>query len=707
MIMKSIMKNSRKKRAVLLITALLMVCFTVFGLNIGISEVRADGAYTVTFQAQAGHALEVDNASHLVIDGQYVELRNSSNQSIGEVALTNATTATITVNDGTESEINYGGNSFTLYNTNGHVAYVLGTKISSNTVFYVEDYSNGGSPAPAQNADVGKFNVHIDQRMSSFTGEVWIEFYNKNNPTVLLNDGGNPYAYTENATNVAIPAGTNRVVISFPEAKRADCLKYYKNGWFEINRGSQHFEFDAFDEMRREDNNEHIFVMDSGQTIFTGAQNSVQGMDIDPSIDSLNFRFEFDDTRNVSWSYNPSAPADQYVEHCRIYKLAGDDPSTVMNGTDFNLKIGEDFYFLLVPDYGYQVDSLLVNGYLQIQPMNNMGVFKFSMIDSNFHFNAMVKPMEDLTDASGASKVSEVSIANGANATANGGNLKVTVSDAPTENVSALTSGVVLSTVDIDLDNIVSKDGTMNNVWSTDVTEFNDDVDVTLKLQGTQGDAFSVVRNHNGELTKINATYDATTQSITFPSNRFSTYTIVQENAGYTGMALVDGIWRYFVNNQVDWTYTGMACNEYGWWYFRDGLVDFNYTGMACNEAGWWYFRNGQLDWTYTGMACNEYGWWYYTNGQLDWTYTGMACNEYGWWYYTNGQLDWTYTGMACNEYGWWYYRDGQIDWTYTGMACNEYGWWYYTNGQLDWTYTGWAHNEFGDWYYVNGRLVV
>ena len=166
-----------------------------------------------------------------------------------------------------------------------------------------------------------------------------------------------------------------------------------------------------------------------------------------------------------------------------------------------------------------------------------------------------------------------------------------------------------------------------------------------------------------------------------------------------------DGVWRYYVNNQVDYGYTGLAANEYGWWYVTNGTIDFSYTGLAANEYGWWYVTNGAIDFSYTGMAANEYGWWYVTNGALDLGYTGMALNEYGWWYMTNGALDFGYTGMACNEYNWWYMTNGALDLTYTGLAVNDYGWWYMTNGCLDLTYNGTADNEYGTWNVVNGHV--
>ncbi len=517
-------KYSRGERAVLFLCTLVLVFASVFGFDFRASTVKADGeVFTITFQATGTHTVTSDG-QHISVDNGIVELRENGN-AVGEVSNNGSGTESITVSVGREVEINYGGQNFTLYNTDGHVAYTMGTKLSSSAVFVVEDYANpggnnggGGSALPP--AATGSFNVNVTQSIPGFTGKMVIEFYNKadmDHPLLVRE-------YSGNATD-SIPADANTVLIQFDPNNVDGCLRNFKNGWYEIVRGEQRYAFDVFDEIRENEN--HVFVLNSESSIFTGGQSHVQGMDIDPSTDSLNFRFEFDDTRNVSWSYDPSAPADQYVEHCRIYKLTGDDPTAIVDGTDHNLRIGEDFYFLLVPDYGYQVNGLMVNGHIPIQPMNSMGVFKFSMIDQNFHFNAMVSPSEDITDASDSKAVSGISIANGANATTeHGGNLKVTVADAPTEDVSNVVEGAVLSTVDIDIDNIVSKGN--DTYWSSDVTEITNDVDVTLQLAGAPAGQYAVVRNHNGTLTKVDATYDATTGALTFPSNKFSTYTIVR-----------------------------------------------------------------------------------------------------------------------------------------------------------------------------------
>ncbi len=176
----------------------------------------------------------------------------------------------------------------------------------------------------------------------------------------------------------------------------------------------------------------------------------------------------------------------------------------------------------------------------------------------------------------------------------------------------------------------------------------------------------------------------------------------------FTGMKLdSNNVWRYYVDDEIDYTYTGMAENEYGWWYFNNGNLDMTYTGMAYNDYGYWYFSDGTIDTTYTGLAFDKTGIWSFENGVLISAYTGMLLDRGTWLYVNDGNIDYNYTGMALNEYGWWYFSKGNIDLGYTGMALNDYGWWYFSNGVLDTAYTGEAVNEYGHWYYIDGRIAV
>ena len=123
--------------------ALLMAFSMLLNYVLPITTVFALDSYTVTFVAQGTHTMEMDE-NHLKVDGQYVELRNSSNMSVG-VASCNTDKTQCQISGVTEaSKLNYGGNNFTLYNTNGHIKVTLDTEFTSNQVLNVEDYSEGG-----------------------------------------------------------------------------------------------------------------------------------------------------------------------------------------------------------------------------------------------------------------------------------------------------------------------------------------------------------------------------------------------------------------------------------------------------------------------------------------------------------------------------------------------------------------------------------
>lgn len=166
-----------------------------------------------------------------------------------------------------------------------------------------------------------------------------------------------------------------------------------------------------------------------------------------------------------------------------------------------------------------------------------------------------------------------------------------------------------------------------------------------------------------------------------------------------------DGVWRYYVDGEVNTTYTGLVKYKTSWVYVINGELATSYTGLVKYKSSWVYIYKGKLNTTYTGLVKYKNSWVYVSKGKLDATYTGMAKYKTTWVYVTKGKLDPTYTGMARNAYGWWYMKNGKLDITYTGMAKNSYGWWHMTDGRLDLNYTGISSNAYGLWYVKNGKL--
>ena len=251
-------------------------------------------------------------------------------------------------------------------------------------------------------------------------------------------------------------------------------------------------------------------------------------------------------TKNVGWAYpdNPGrASEDQMVYNAKLYLLEahGDQPidpnRTAVgsdNGTSHDLVIGETYYFKLVPDYGYQVAGLKINGVVTLTPIagnDNMGIFKFTMVNTNFHFKGLVTPSEDEYEIE-SNKVSGASIADAQNAT-DSGNVRLTVKDTDLDSAAAKTvdGATPMGTVELDLDKIVSK-GENNGYWESPITEFENPVSVSLQLPAdalSANETYSVVRNHNGEYEELDAEYDAESGNLTFDTNRFSEYTLIKK----------------------------------------------------------------------------------------------------------------------------------------------------------------------------------
>ena len=256
-------------------------------------------------------------------------------------------------------------------------------------------------------------------------------------------------------------------------------------------------------------------------------------------------------TKNVGWAYPENrgrASEDQMVYNAKLYLLEahGDQPidpnRTAVgsdNGTSHDLVIGETYYFKLVPDYGYQVAGLKINGVVTLTPIagnDNMGIFKFTMVNTNFHFKGLVTPSEDKFEID-SNKVSAASIADAQNAT-DSGNVRLTVKDTNLDSAAAKTvdGATPMGTVELDLDKIVSK-GENNGYWESPITEFENPVTVSLQLPAdalSANETYSIIRKHDGEYEELDAEYDSESGNLTFETNKFSEYTLIKKAVSAT-----------------------------------------------------------------------------------------------------------------------------------------------------------------------------
>lgn len=261
------------------------------------------------------------------------------------------------------------------------------------------------------------------------------------------------------------------------------------------------------------------------------------------------FSAQYDNIKTIVWSYSKNNPFgdDVYVQHGKVAVLAINGAPVPNNGVDPNDPSGNTGYLMvtpgskvtvkLIPDYGYQADGISLNGGATLAAdKNTLSTFTFTMPETNIHFNAVFKPSNDNVNCTGSNIIESGTIQNGQNAAANGGNLDMTVKDNAaydTDVTKVVTNGTNVTkvgSVDIALKNIVSQgDG---NYWTNEVTEFDNNIVVDVKMDDTTlaaNETYAVVRDHEGTLTELDSEYNATTGELSFPTNQFSTYTIVKK----------------------------------------------------------------------------------------------------------------------------------------------------------------------------------
>lgn len=242
----------------------------------------------------------------------------------------------------------------------------------------------------------------------------------------------------------------------------------------------------------------------------------------------------------VTWAYDDTYGEDGRIEHgtAEIIKINGQDVSQMTfsnfannpgdkSGGHLAVKRDDVVTIKLIPDYGYQLTGVTLNGGVTLAPQAEVSTFTFTMPDTNVHFKGIFTQTQDEIKTSGT-KVSSASVENGANA-APSGNLRLTVEDSDANTTNALAqveNAVSAEAVNLTLDQIVSKgDGTN---WENPVTQF--DQPVKMKLQVADYDTvagYEVVREHNGNLTKL-TTSVSENGTLTFETNQFSTYFIVK-----------------------------------------------------------------------------------------------------------------------------------------------------------------------------------
>ena len=143
----------------------------------------------------------------------------------------------------------------------------------------------------------------------------------------------------------------------------------------------------------------------------------------------------------VSWAYDEKTYGeDAWLEHGCAQITAIEDVNDFHDipfannpgdekGGHIAVETGRKVTIKLIPDYGWQVAGLTLNGGEKLTPDDdNVSTFTFVMGDSNIHLKGLFEKASDEIKIDKGNTVKSVSISNGENAVASG-NLALTVSD--------------------------------------------------------------------------------------------------------------------------------------------------------------------------------------------------------------------------------------------------------------------------------------
>ena len=378
---------------------------------------------------------------------------------------------------------------------------------------------------------------------------------------------------------VDIPSGATHATVCVRDLNDNDYDKYFQNGYVEVfNNGTRLSKEesakanDLFDRFRDP-------ILDVyGYPVKDEDGNEIQcrlyKFELDPyGEESYEFPVVFSYTRSVSWSYRPEdADNDNYVDHCKLYLLdaegnmrpyvdeAQSKTEVTKDFANYQLTIGQTYYFKIVPDYGYQIVGLNINGQTIIPDDDRTGVFKFVMSDSNFHLKGVVEKAGNIGEFN-AQGIGEVKIdgneikdvdedvfdfndkMGGAIRLSTNDNTEFDLNDDELD-INPVTVGdnvvdvevdddkvtigddeySIGKSIDINVDQVVSKGN--DDYWDDPITETDeDDVTVSFTYPGNAEATYKVAREHDGVVDILDATY--ANGILSFDTDRFSTFTIL------------------------------------------------------------------------------------------------------------------------------------------------------------------------------------
>lgn len=173
-----------------------------------------------------------------------------------------------------------------------------------------------------------------------------------------------------------------------------------------------------------------------------------------------------------------------------------------------------------------------------------------------------------------------------------------------------------------------------------------------------------------------------------------------------------DGVYRYYVNGELQKDYTGMITDNGEKYLVVKGVLATDIDGLWFSDVDkvWYFFVEGHVRADYTGIALYDGEWFYVTNGKLDEGVTGLVPYNGGTFLFTDGRLRNDVNGLwqdINNPADWYFLALGQVQNQYSGVAQYDGAFFVVKNGKLDTSYNGTIKYDGKTFKVVNGQLIT
>ena len=237
---------------------------------------------------------------------------------------------------------------------------------------------------------------------------------------------------------------------------------------------------------------------------------------------------------------------------------------------------GSEITFRVTPEYGYQLDSITINGQ-SLTPLEDTSTYTYTMPDTNVHICGIFTKKEDQTELN-TDKVKNALIQLAENEITSG-NSRLMIKDAqltPQQQEAfekAAGDYRIVGYFDIKLAQILYKNST-TNMWVNNIAALKNPAKVSLQL-GTDlevesNDLIVIHENSDGTYEVIPASFDSAAKTVMFQTKGFSNYAVAYKKSetttenstketttGDTSEATTSGTTKAITNGTTETTISG------------------------------------------------------------------------------------------------------------------------------------------------------